>query len=161
MRQGAPTAFSPTAFFSLIWELVHSTGAVPRAGQSGEDFVRKSLTGMSIAVVGTRAGLLQKMLEHYGASTYGLDVDAEAIRIAKSRGLDAECVSAEKINKVFAGRTPNRVVSYYFLAPHYWQETDKKFEFNRVVRALHEHSSDETVHIHQTVGVPLEMPGFR
>ncbi len=158
MKIGAPTAFDPIFFSGLLLETIRATGVRRKAGQDIAAYARSALKDRTIGIIGTRYGLLQKIFEIFGAKTYGMDTDSAAVRVANQRGLTAVAASAEDIDRHFPGRKPDFLVSFYFFAKHYWENREEQLE--GIIRALHKHSSKQTIHLHQTIGAPVPLENF-
>ena len=155
----APQAIPPEACADLVHEAVQATGIKRKKTESIEDFARRCLQGKSVAVIDARYGMLQKVFELFGAKTYGMDIDPDAVRVCQQRNLETKRVSAEEIHQEFADRKPDFVVSWCFFDKYYWGGR-KEQEAIRILEALRRHSSEKTIHLHQTYYAPVDFPGY-
>ncbi|MDP3741710.1 MAG: methyltransferase domain-containing protein [Candidatus Micrarchaeota archaeon] len=150
----SPTAFPAGVFSHLVLETARATGVSRRKSEQVQTYLKRALTGKTICVVGTRYGLLNKVFETFGAKTYGVDIDPDATSVAKSRRVNIATESAEHLSTVFPGKKPNFIVSFQFFDPAYWIGREK--ELPHVLRGIIQHSTPQTIHLHQTFGQPTK-----
>jgi hypothetical protein len=153
-----PDFFPIHSYYPLLLATARATGMALRAPETIPDYLNRALRGKTVAVIGTRYGSLQKLFGAFGAKTYGIDINDEAAKVARSRGLAAVTGDVANIHSLFPDREPDFIVSFQFFDPSYWQS--RKEQLPHILEGILEHSTESTIHVHCTDGNPTAFPNF-
>ena len=149
-----PNAFRPENSSLLLHEVAVQTGVKPKPREKVDEWLSRALNGKNVCVLGTRYGLLNKIFELFGAKTYGVDVDENAVKKSLERGLNVKRVEVADLPKAFPNEKPDFIVSLQFLDPLYWNSWQCIWNIPKTIKGIVGHTTNETIHVHDTTCLP-------